>query len=332
MNMQPSSESGSTQRSEPDSGACQTLVLYDGQCPFCRKQMARLRKWDKEGTLRLLPYQEPWVVEQFPHIDARALQRAMHVVTSDGAIHVGGNAVALIIEQVARPRVLRVLPRLPGVRQVMRWVYPMVADRRRRDESRRCTDATCEAPMAGGETFEGDRGTNDLTPQGRRTRLGFSIAFMVVVLSPVIQNWRDDPEDGFPLSYYPMFSHERGETYRLYHPVGITGDGQRVPIAYGRIGSGGFNAVRRQVREMARSGNKERLQEYTATIADSVAASKSRSLRDVDEVRIVRGTYNIDDWFLHGINLPERERTVSSAPVLRTNSASSSEKREGNKQ
>ena len=70
---------------------------------------------------------------------------------------------------------------------------------------------------------------------------------VAAVFSPVAENWRDHPSDGFPLSYYPMFSRQRGEVYRQTHLVGVDAENNRILIPYRFAGAGGFNQVRRQI-------------------------------------------------------------------------------------
>ncbi|NIQ16098.1 MAG: hypothetical protein GTO02_17415 [Candidatus Dadabacteria bacterium] len=48
-----------------------------------------------------------------------------------------------------------------------------------------------------------------------------SIIFILVVLSPVAENFKEKPEDDFPLSYYPMFTKKRGEETNITHIIGF---------------------------------------------------------------------------------------------------------------
>ncbi len=59
------------------------------------------------------------------------------------------------------------------------------------------------------------------------------------VLWPIRQNWRARKIDGFPFSYYPMFSAKRAETARVYHLVGLTETGERRIVPYGHCGTAG---------------------------------------------------------------------------------------------
>ena len=285
-------------------------VLYDGECPFCRTQMTRLRRWDKHGQLRLLATQDRLVPEEYPQLDPLALLREMHVVEDSGAVHRGGDAVLLLARRLFPNPLVRLLLGLPLLPTLVRAGYPMVASRRGRDGAATCTDAACVPHRQ-------PNSKADLGPRGRKLAAVWSVSLLAAVLLPVVQNWREKPRDSFPLSHYPMFSQERGETYRMHHAVGITTDGERVPISYRRIGTGGFNAVRRQLRRMARSDDAALLQAYTVAIAERVAASNRSAERDLVEVRIVRATYEIGPYFLERRRDPVREVVLSRAAVVR---------------
>ena len=53
-----------------------------------------------------------------------------------------------------------------------------------------------------------------------------TIVISVAVVLPVGQNFSSDPVDSFPLSYYPMFSKERGKTIDMIYIAGFDRNGQ----------------------------------------------------------------------------------------------------------
>ncbi len=121
-----------------------------------------------------------------------------------------------------------------------------------------------------------------------------SIALLVIVLSPIIQNWREDPVDGFPLSYFPMFTTVREGRTRLTHPIGIRADGSEVSLHYKVVGSGGMNQVRRQIRSRVKRGEAE---ELCREIAERVARSDRQEHRDLVAVAVVRDRFELDAFF-----------------------------------
>ncbi len=147
----------------------------------------------------------------------------------------------------------------------------------------------------------------------KRFAAGMSAAFLSTVLWPIAQNWRAEKEDGFPLSYYPMFSVKRKKRYRVTHLAGRTANGARVTIPYGYAGTGGLNQVRRQLRRTALEGGAE-------SLCRAVAAKMGRrghpSLAAVVEVELVTGEYRLDDY-LRGSTDPVRVTVHASCPVGR---------------
>lgn len=109
----------------------QPTLIYDGECGFCRTAVDRVRRWDREHRLAVLPFQDRRRVAALG-IPLPALAAAMHLVLPDRRVFAGADAV---------PEILRLLPgggrrfarwlfAIPGVRPVARRVYAWVARRR----------------------------------------------------------------------------------------------------------------------------------------------------------------------------------------------------------
>ena len=107
-------------------------LIYDGECGFCQRSVALLRRWDREQRIALVPFQDQARVAAFG-IPLPALAAAMHLVLPppDGRVLAGADAV---------PELLRRLPgkgwlawgfRIPGIPLVARRLYGWIARRRR---------------------------------------------------------------------------------------------------------------------------------------------------------------------------------------------------------
>lgn len=68
--------------------SAQHLVLWDGECGFCRRCTAWLHLHDRYGALTFCPYQE---ADLSPEL-RQACSQAMHVVKANGEIVRGGRA------------------------------------------------------------------------------------------------------------------------------------------------------------------------------------------------------------------------------------------------
>lgn len=101
-------------------------MIYDAQCPFCRRWVARLKRWDRSDRIRLLPLQDPAA----PALAGRpreVLQQAAHLVREDGAVFAGAWAAREVFAYLPAGRLVRILARAPGVMALAEWGYQWVA-------------------------------------------------------------------------------------------------------------------------------------------------------------------------------------------------------------
>jgi len=128
-----------------------------------------------------------------------------------------------------------------------------------------------------------------------------SVVVLVLVASPVIQNWHKEPQDGFPLSYFPMFTTDRKGRTTLIHPVGLLADGAVEDLPYTVAGRGGMNKVRRQINRRVRDGDADELCERIArTVRD-------RGKKKYIAVGLVEDLYEFERWFAHDRTPTSRE-------------------------
>jgi hypothetical protein len=127
-----------------------------------------------------------------------------------------------------------------------------------------------------------------------RTRwLAWAIGVGLVgaTLRPVIENWREKPRDGFPFSYYPMFSAKRQRHVEVTHLIGITARGTRHVIPATVAGTGGLNQIRKQIRRTVREG---RAQELAASVADTL---RTHGLDEFERVAVVTGRFDMHAFY-----------------------------------
>lgn len=142
----------------------------------------------------------------------------------------------------------------------------------------------------------------------------FSIVVLLLVLSPVVENWRKTPADNFPLSYYPMFSKKREATYTLRYVVGYDEQQQRHHIPYHYIGNGGFNQVRRQIIKQCKNGKSKKL---AKKVARRLAKSKDPLYQDLERIEVVKGTYNFEIYFEIGDKTPLKEKVLYTQKIVK---------------
>lgn len=107
------------------------MLVYDGDCGFCRTWIARWRRSTGEAV-EYLAQQDPECPRRFPELDPLALQESVHRVDVGGEVTSGAEAV------------LRTLAQAPGWERFARawlswrsgmilaeWAYRRVARNRR---------------------------------------------------------------------------------------------------------------------------------------------------------------------------------------------------------
>ncbi len=107
-------------------------LVYDGECAFCLKWVALLRRWDGRGRLAYLPLQDERAHALLPAFPRSALEAAMHLVAPDGVTRAGAAALPQILQLVPGGRPLAVLFSLPGARWAADRLYRLVARNRHR--------------------------------------------------------------------------------------------------------------------------------------------------------------------------------------------------------
>lgn len=148
--------------------------------------------------------------------------------------------------------------------------------------------------------------------QSKSFAIIFSLFLLFAILLPIKENWRTKPKDGFPLSYYPMFSLKRGETNTLNYFVGYDANNNRYHLPYKYVGSGGFNQVRRQINKQCRKGKEARL---TKKVARRLAKCKDAPFNTLQRIELVRGTYHLENYFLTDNQMPVEEKFLSAKTI-----------------
>ncbi|MGQ0776654.1 MAG: hypothetical protein ACT4NY_19875 [Pseudonocardiales bacterium] len=141
----------------------------------------------------------------------------------------------------------------------------------------------------------------------------FSTAVLAMVLSPLLQYRRPPAErvDGFPLSWYPMFSLKRHRRAWVTYAVGVGADGVRRYLPSSALGPGDINQVRRQLYRVAVREN--RPEAYAVALAGRMALR--RDCADLVWVEIVRTRFDLDTCLLDRVPQGCEERVLATAPV-----------------
>lgn len=92
-----------------------TLLIWDGECGFCRNAVTWLLRQDHDARFQAVPFQELPSPPMTPALRRQA-ERAVQVLTPQGQQISGGRAVLHVLEQVGwYPWLVRVASRWPIV-------------------------------------------------------------------------------------------------------------------------------------------------------------------------------------------------------------------------
>ncbi len=106
------------------------LLIYDGDCEFCRRQIDLLERHDARNVIEPVPFQTADLSRY--GLTRQATEEAMHLVSSSGSVWRGAAAAREILKLIPRGWILAWIFYLPGAMFVAERVYSWVARRRHR--------------------------------------------------------------------------------------------------------------------------------------------------------------------------------------------------------
>ena len=102
------------------------VVIYDGDCNFCRKQVQRLH-WFAQGKLAFISLHDPRVKEICPNLSHQQLMKQMYVITSDFDQYGGAAAVRYLSTRLPRLWLVAPLMYIPFSLPLWQYLYDWVA-------------------------------------------------------------------------------------------------------------------------------------------------------------------------------------------------------------
>lgn len=83
------------------------VVLYDGDCRFCRAAVATLAAWDRAGRLAVVPFRDPLGAALAAGVPEGQRFGSLHARGPDGRVVSGPDALALMLGRLPGGRALR---------------------------------------------------------------------------------------------------------------------------------------------------------------------------------------------------------------------------------
>lgn len=76
------------------------IVIFDDDCGFCRWSVARLRRWDRDGRIRLVTLRSTEADGLLAWMPDERRYASWHLVSPDGRVASGGRAVAPLLRRL----------------------------------------------------------------------------------------------------------------------------------------------------------------------------------------------------------------------------------------
>ena len=124
MNAQSSHPPRTVRHPPPD----RPLLIYDGECNFCGRWIAR---WEQVTGKRVGYCEFQQLGERFPEIPRAAFEQAVQLIELDGRVLSGADAVIRLFDFAPQKRWLpRLMRGLPGFMPIARVAYRFIAAHR----------------------------------------------------------------------------------------------------------------------------------------------------------------------------------------------------------
>jgi predicted DCC family thiol-disulfide oxidoreductase YuxK len=104
-------------------------LLYDADCPFCRKWILRLGHMLREHSFEIAPLQSPWVIQRL-NLPNEDLLRDVRLLLPDGRQIIGADAYRYIMRQIGWVYPFYLLSLIPLLRTLIDASYRKIATNR----------------------------------------------------------------------------------------------------------------------------------------------------------------------------------------------------------
>ena len=106
------------------------VVIYDGNCIFCEKQVRNLLWFDGGQRLSFMSLHDPEVTRRYPELTYDQMMDQMYVVDSEGDYHGGAAAIRYLSRRLPKLWIVAWLTHIPFTLPLQQWCYSQVAKQR----------------------------------------------------------------------------------------------------------------------------------------------------------------------------------------------------------
>jgi predicted DCC family thiol-disulfide oxidoreductase YuxK len=102
-------------------------LIYDDSCPVCLAAMRKVARLDTDKAVEWVPLSAASLQDLPEGLTDRALRKQIHLVSPEGDVTGGSDAVAKLAQLFGETRTAGRLLLLPVIRPIARVVYSLVA-------------------------------------------------------------------------------------------------------------------------------------------------------------------------------------------------------------
>lgn len=133
---------------EPVPDRSTDVVVFDGRCSFCTRQVQRIARCDGGERISFLSLHDPRVAERYPDLTHEELMARMYVIDKGGGRHGGAGAFRYLSRRLPRLWPLAPLMHLPFSLPLWQWIYNIIARHRYwLGTTEVCEDNACSVHM-----------------------------------------------------------------------------------------------------------------------------------------------------------------------------------------
>ena len=111
------------------------IVIFDGDCGFCQNTVNVLKKLDWLKRFDFHPFQNEKILNQYPFLTKEMCEKEIYLVSKNDKYYGGYDAFKIMSVYLPVTFLFSWFFFLPGVVQVGRWVYKLIAKNRHRFNS-----------------------------------------------------------------------------------------------------------------------------------------------------------------------------------------------------
>ena len=119
------------------------MLIYDGQCNFCRASVGSLRRLDWTGRLAYISLHDPRVSQRWPELSHEQLMEQIWLVTENGGRYGGADAMRYLSLRMPSLWLAAPLLNFPFAMPLWRKIYRWIARNRYRVAGRNCENGSC---------------------------------------------------------------------------------------------------------------------------------------------------------------------------------------------